>query len=258
MRTPSYLLIISLITTALAVTTNIQAGPLNHASELTSQNIEQKKIRLAGQENVKSRKAKKDARQHVGKKRINTKDRRHENRDQNKHSQGMGYRDNKYRKYGKSHKRNSYYRGYQQRKLEHGRRNPGWVQEYNYYSQPSFSQPSYSPSSYSPSSFDWRYAGEFQTRRHEKRSDIQIEVNGYIDVVELEGLGRGTVIYNAYVETEDGRLKRLRDLEGYIERGDYLRQELRHKKYVRVLHLEVASSGRKRAYAKINVGKYTH
>lgn len=103
-------------------------------------------------------------------------------------------------------------------------------------------------------SISWRYAGEFQTRKHKKESDITIEINKNIKVVEIEGLGRGTVIHRAYLELDSGRLKRLRALEGYIERRDVLKQGLREHRYAHALHLEVSSSGRKRAFAKVSVG----
>ena len=101
----------------------------------------------------------------------------------------------------------------------------------------------------------FRYIGEFQTRKREKESDITLEINDYISVLEIEGLGRGTVIHRAYLEMDDGRLKRLRELEGVVERRDVLKQRLGHQQYGRALHLEVSSNNRKRAYAKVNVGR---
>jgi len=242
MRTHTYLMMLSIMASLIA-TSDLQASPLDRASQLEFKEVERenavlKKNRLARQFNDSDKRswseAQKNAKHHSDKKRskkIDRKKRDHKNRGNNNLS-GDHHTDS----HDKKHYKNKYSR--YSRNFQRGWRGQYWGQTQNV--------------------LDWQYAGEFQTRRREKSSDIHIEVNGYTDIVELEGLGRGTVIYKAYIETHDGRLKRLRNLEGYVERGDYLRHSLGHQKYVRALHLTVASSGRKRAYAKINVGRYRH
>ncbi|MBL4682022.1 MAG: hypothetical protein JKY88_15035 [Pseudomonadales bacterium] len=267
MRTHTYLTMLSIMASFI-VTSDLQANPLDRASQLELKEVEQentvhRKIHLTRQINARDKKSwpevQKNTKHHSDKersKKIDRKKRVHKYRTDNNHSgdhhsnpyNNKHYRNKYYNdRYRKSHKNHSqhgvHHENRHSRKYQHGWGGQYWGQKYNRNTQ---------------NVLDWQYAGEFQTRRREKSSDIHIEVNGYTDIVELEGLGRGTVIYKAYIETHDGRLKRLRNLEGYVERGDYLRHSLGHQKYVRTLHLTVASSGRKRAYAKINVGRYRH
>ena len=227
-----------LLVTSLTVTINAQSGPLNRASELESTPMASEDRRQASKviEVIEKKDhAKKDHAKKSHKK------------DSSKHF-SKGHHSKKHHK--QSHKNSQKNKhAYNHHKPKHGNNHHSKRRDdYSKWKNQHWGQKGYSQS------ISWRYAGEFQTRKHEKESDITIEINDDIKVVEIEGLGRGTVIHRAYLEIGDGRLKRLRELEGYVERRDVLQHRLRYHRYAHALHLEVSSSGRKRAFAKVSIG----
>jgi hypothetical protein len=244
-----------LLVTSLLVTTVAHSGPLDRSAEFEPDSMisKNRELRLTRQINAREKQESRSQEErkasvHSKKSKKDTSTDRHDKKDHQKnkqskkHQQARHHRSDHSNNYysNKRHKgRGGHHKSDNRRNYSYGYNNP-WKNQY--WGQKGHKQ-----------NTSWKYIGEFQTRKHEKESDITLEINDRIKLVEIEGLGRGTVIHRAYLEMKDGRLKRLRDLEGYVERRDTLKQRFRHQRYAQALHLEVSSSGRKRAFAKVNV-----
>ena len=97
----------------------------------------------------------------------------------------------------------------------------------------------------------WVRSSQFRTR-HGHVSDPVISVNVRTSAIQLEGLKRHAVIYEAYAELGNGRIVHLPELQGHVSNGSTLQSRFPRELFVRNIILKVKSSGHKRAYVQVN------
>ena len=98
---------------------------------------------------------------------------------------------------------------------------------------------------------NWVRSGQFHTR-HEHRSDPVVPVNARTREIQLEGLKRHAIIYEAYAELGNGRIVHLPELQGHLSSGSIVQTRFARERFVRNLLLKVGSTGHKRAYVKVS------